>query len=337
MALLLRFTYVQGLMLLMTLLLPKLSNPDLEQLQADENAKLQQLKSEYQTLELQKQSEQLDSEAKLADINNQIKAAELELNANQELAKHGIVAKIEFEKAKLKHQQLLKQQEFNWYRFDKQKQMHQKQLQQKQSQISLQQQQLELVKQKVNGLNIQAGINGTLQQLNIELGQQLSKSASIAKVGSKQELIVELKIPQRLSNMVKVGALVEVTYKGEVLLGEISQLSSVIENGFILAEVELSQSNFEGIRPSQPVNAYVFVEQVKNTLYVQQKPGLIPLTTQNLYALSATQNTQLNAAKVEFGELSKGLVVIKSGVKKGDKISINDLSQWQEFNKINIK
>ncbi|MBM7072556.1 HlyD family efflux transporter periplasmic adaptor subunit [Shewanella sp. 202IG2-18] len=315
----------------------KLSNPDLEQDLADEHNRLLQLESEHQTLSLQKQSEQLATQAQLADIENQIKSAELELNANQELAKHGIVAKIEFEKAKLKHQQLVKQQEFNQYRFEKQKQMHEKELQQKQSQVQLQSQKVQLIQSKIDGLTVKAGINGTLQQLNIELGQRLSKSASIAKVGSKDELIVDLKIPQRLSNKIQYGAFVEVNHKGKLILGKISQLSSVIENGFISAEVSLQQDTFQGIRPSQQVNAYVFVEKVKNSLYVVQKPGLVPLTTQDFFVQQNTQIDLLEKRSLQFGELSQGVVMIKSGVRKGDKISLNDLSQWQEFNKINIE
>ncbi|MBE8166795.1 MAG: HlyD family efflux transporter periplasmic adaptor subunit [Shewanella sp.] len=319
----------------------RLSNPDLQQKVIEEKINLARMQSEFKAFKLQKQSQQLETESQLSEIESQLQGAKLELNANQKLAEHGIVAKIELERAQLTHIQLEKKLNFSQNLYQKQQQMHLLEIEQQQSLVSIQQQQYELIQSKIEDLLIVAGIEGSLQSLDIELGQQLALGASIGKVGSKSELMVQLKLPQRLSRKVSLGALVELRNPNGSINARITQLSSIIDSGFINAEAILEGDLPNNIRPAQPVNAYVFIEHIPNALFVEQQPGLVPLSTQTLYAstLDTTQNknNQLKQVSVEFGELTKGKVIIEEGVEAGHHIAINDLSHWREFKTINIK
>ncbi|WP_133406327.1 efflux RND transporter periplasmic adaptor subunit [Parashewanella tropica] len=314
----------------------RLENPDLQQELLQSESDLQRVQSEYQIFDLNQQNKQLENEARLSEIENQIKAAELELSANNRLAQHGIVAKIDLEKSQLKHEQLLNQKQFHIYRVNKQREINKKELEQKLALVKLQQQNISLLKDKINQLQIKAGISGKLQHLYIELGQQLTQSENIAKVGSNKELMVSLKIPQRLSGKVNLGAGVEMRHSSELIKAEISQLSAIVKNGFIEAEAIITSSLPNNIRPAQAVDGYVFVEKLSNVLFVKQQPGMIPLSTQSMFFMGDKQS-ELIKSKIHFGELSKNQLIIKSGVKKGDRIAINDLSQAQEFSKIIIK
>ncbi|WP_347101228.1 hypothetical protein, partial [Escherichia coli] len=83
--------------------------------------------------------------------------------------------KIDLERATLKYKQLKKRFEFSNYRFEKQKEMHKLELEQQQILLTQQQKQVALVSNKVAALTITAGIAGTLQRLDIELGQRVNQ------------------------------------------------------------------------------------------------------------------------------------------------------------------
>lgn len=311
-------------------IIAKLVNPDLEQQHFEAQAKLERMQSEFAAFQFQKQNEQLTFEAELADISSQIQSAKLDVDVNKRLSEQGIAAKIDLERATLKYQQLKKRLEFANYRFEKQKEMHKLELEQQQILLTQQQKQVHLVSNKVAALNITAGIEGTLQRLDIELGQRVSQGQAMARVGSKSQLMAKLNIPQRMAERIQIGARVDLKHSSGMLAGTIKQLTSVVENGFVVAEVHLSEPLPTNLRPAQPVNALVFVEHKKNALYVSQQPGLKPLGSQLLYKHLANE-AQLEQQKITFGELTGKQILITSGAKAGEEIITNNLSQWHTY------
>lgn len=307
-----------------------LTNPDLEQQYYEAQAKLERMHSEFAAFKFQKQNEQLTFQAELADIDSQIQSAKLDVDANQRLSEQGIAAKIDLERATLKYKQLKKRFEFSNYRFEKQKEMHKLELEQQQILLTQQQKQVALVSNKVAALTITAGIAGTLQRLDIELGQRVNQGQAMARVGSKSQLMAKLNIPQRIAERIQLGARVELKHPSGMLNGTVKQLASVVESGFIVGEVHLSEPLPNNLRPAQPVNALVFVERKENALYVSQQPGLKPLGAQRLYKQLANQ-AQLQQQQITFGELTGKDLLIIAGANAGEKIITNDLSQWHTY------
>jgi len=308
----------------------KLVNPDLQQQLFESQAKLERMHSEFASFKFQKQNEQLTFQAELADIDSQIQGAKLDVDVNQRLSDQGIAAKIDLERAILKHDQLKKRLEFADYRFEKQKEMHKLELEQQEILLIQQKKQVDLVSNKVAALTIIAGIAGTLQRLDIELGQRVNQGQAMARVGSKTQLMARLNIPQRIAERIQLGATVDLKHPNGTLKGTIKQLTSVVENGFIVAEVHLSEPLPTNLRPAQPVNALVFVERKENALYVSQQPGLKPLGAQLLYKHIPNQ-PQLQQQQITFGELTGTELLITTGAIAGEKIITNDLSQWHTY------
>jgi HlyD family secretion protein len=311
----------------------KLTNPDLEQQHFAAQSQLSQMQSEFASFQLQKQNEQLNFQAQLADIESDIQAATLDVEVNQRLALQGIAAKIELERAQLRLAQLQKRLEFANYRFSKQQEMHKLELAQQEMRLQQQQKQVELIASKVANLTIKAGIEGTLQSLTIELGQTVVQGQAIAKVGSKTQLMARLSVPQRLAQRIKIGANVAFKHGAYTFSGDVVQLGSVIENGFVAAEVHFSEPPPTQLRPAQPANALLHLEQLDNALFVTQHPGMAPLATVPLYK-KVPDEARLEAASVRFGELSEQFLVIEDGAKAGDVLVINDLSQWHNFTQL---
>ncbi|MBB1384577.1 HlyD family efflux transporter periplasmic adaptor subunit [Pseudoalteromonas sp. SG45-5] len=313
-----------------TTIIAKLVNPDLQQQLFESQAKLERMHSEFASFKFQKQNEQLTFQAELADIDSQIQGTKLDVDVNQRLSDQGIAAKIDLERAILKHNQLKKRLEFANYRFEKQKEMHKLELEQQKILLTQQQKQVDLVSNKVAALTITAGIAGTLQRLDIELGERVNQGQAMARVGSKTQLMARLNIPQRIAERIQLGATVELKHPNGTLKGTVKQLASVVENGFIVAEVHLSEPLPSNLRPAQPVNALVFVERKENALYVSQQPGLKPLGAQRLYKQIPNQ-PQLQQQQITFGELTGSELLITTGAIAGEKIITNDLSQWHTY------
>ena len=91
------------------------------------------------------------------------------------------------------------------------------QKQQQEIEVQQQQAQLDVIAQQYKDLNVTAGISGALQSLEVELGQSIQLGTSLAKVGSTENLIARLRLPQSVADKVSLNAVTTInTPKGKI-------------------------------------------------------------------------------------------------------------------------
>ena len=308
----------------------EISNQDLNQEYINAKSELESVRSELLSLQFSKQNEQLDFQSRLADISASVASAELEVKINSSLVKDGIVGRIDLDKAKLALELNKKKEEFAKFRFEKLKEMHKLQIQQQQNLVNQRILAMEGLANKLDSLNIKAGITGTLQNLSVEIGQRVSLGSDVAKVGSSDQLMVSINIPEKIAHRVKDNAIVKIKHQSNWLKAIVLQKGSVVQEGFIVAEVQLIDATPKDVRPSQSVVGEVFLETLSNALYVKQKPSLVPLSKSELFKWTKQQTT-LNKTPVSFGELTGKHLVINSGAQVGDRFVVSDMSRWQRY------
>lgn len=81
------------------------------------------------------------------------------------------------------------------------------------------------------------GIFGSLQTLDVELGQSVQLGQSLAKVGSNKELIARLRLPQNQADQIDIGAAVIIDTQKGIISAHITRIETVVTNGSVLAEV----------------------------------------------------------------------------------------------------
>lgn len=311
-----------------------LSNPDLTQQYQQQKNNLSSSKAQLTAFTLRQQNELLTEQGKQEDLIADIEALMLDVEANRKLAELGIAAKIDLERSELKLVQLKKQLERNRFRLASFIKMQQLEKQQQQMRYDAELQQVANLADKIAALTIKAGIDGTLEKLDIELGQYVNAGQTLAKVGSSTDLIAKIRIPQRLAEKVQLDAKVDIKSKERIIAGRISQLSSVIRDGFVLAEVKILDPLPNYIRPALNLTADVFIEQKNDALFIKQAPGLQPLSKKILYQL--TGDSVAEQREITFSERSGKYVLISAGAKKDQQIITSDLSQWHNFTQLAV-
>ncbi|ATC96343.1 HlyD family secretion protein [Pseudoalteromonas tunicata] len=311
-----------------------LTNPDLTQQYQQQKTQLNSTTAQFTAFTLRQQNELLAEEGKQEDLIADIESLMLDVEANRKLAELGIAAKIDLERSELKLAQLNKQLERNRFRLASFIKMQQLEKQQQHMRLVAEQQSVANLAAKMAALTIKAGIAGTLEKLDIELGQYVNAGQTLAKVGSSTDLIAKIRIPQRLAEKVQLDAKVNIKSKDSILSGKISQLSSVIRDGFVLAEVKILDPLPNYIRPALNLTADVFIEQKTDALFIKQAPGVQPLSKKTLYQL--TDDSVAEQLEITFSERSGEYVLIGAGAKKDQQIITSDLSQWHNFAQLTV-
>ncbi len=312
----------------------RLTNPMLEQEVNQAKGVLAQLNAQREAFKYEQQNERLNYQGRIADIEAEIEKAKLELDVNESLLDLGVASTIELKRAKLAVQQQTKRLEFEQKRFEQFIEMQSFQLTERDITVTQQQSQVAMLEKQLDNMQVRAGIAGSLQTLEAELGQSVQLGESLAKVGSNLELIVRLRLPQSQADQIDIDAKVIVnTQKGKIK-AHITRIESVVTNGSVLAEATLDGALTSNSRPSLAVSAQVFVEHDSQSVFIRQIPGLRPTSKQTVF-VKTSENTLLQR-EVTFGPLTQRKLLILNGLLDGEQIVSSDISQYNQYSQLSV-
>ena len=311
-----------------------LDNMDLSQQLADAEANLASHKADLQSFIHQQRNDRLDSQGNIADTEAQLEKARLNLEVYRELAERGVSAKLEILRAELDVKQLAKKLEFDQEKFGLFVKMQALQLQKQQIELQQYEQQVSLLTRQVANLQVKAGIQGTLQSLDVELGQNVPMGESLGKVGSDQALVARLRVPQQQADQIALGAGVLVETRKGNMKGLVNRIESVVTNGNVLAEVSLEGPLPADARPATQVNAHILKRVLPQALYVEQAAGLGADTQLERFVIDV--NGQVSKRTIAFGDSSRGKLVVLSGLKMHEQLIAQMPKDWANFSTIQI-
>jgi HlyD family secretion protein len=311
-----------------------LSNPKLEQEVNQSKGLLAKQQAQREAFKYEQQNSRLNYQGRIADIEAEIEKAQLELSVNENLMDLGVASQIDLQRAKLSVKQQSRRLEFEKEKYVQFIEMQGFQLTQRHITVEQQESQVALLEKQLDDMQVRAGINGSLQSLEVELGQSVQLGESLAKVGSDKKLIARLRLPQQLADQIDIGSLVSLNTQKGLIKAHINRIESIVTNGSVLAEAVIDSELTSNARPSLSVSAQVFVKHDPNAIFIKQTSGLRPRTKQSLF-VKINDNT-LVKREVVFGELSQNKLMISTGLAVGDEIISSDTQHFESFNQLSI-
>ena len=311
-----------------------LTNPQLEQQVNQARGELAQEQAKHQAFLYEQQSDRLNYQGSIADIEANLEKAQLDLTVNQELKTLGAVSKLDLAKADLAVKQQQKRLKFERQKYQQFLEMQNFQLTQSKITVEQQSSTVALLEQQLADMQITAGIDGTLQTLEVELGQSVQLGHSLAKVGSDKNLIARIRLPQIQADKISLNSQVLINSQQSKVKGHISRIESRVVDGTVLAEVALDEAPPANARPALNISAQVFVEHQQSALYIPQVSGLRPRTTQTVLVRST--DNQLTRQQVTFGPLSQNQLLIAKGLTQGQQIVASDISKYSQFEQLQL-
>ena len=227
-----------------------LFNPKLEQEVSEARGELAQQEAQREAFKYEQQNDRLNYQGRIADIEAEIEKAQLELSVNEELMGLGVASKIELQRAKLAVKQESSRLSFEKEKYKQFIEMQGYQLTQRDITITQRESQVTLLEKQLNDMHVKAGVTGSLQTLEVELGQSVQSGQSLAKVGSNKELIARIRLPQQQADKIDINAQVNIDTQKGIITAHISRIESVVTNGSVLAEAVLDGELTSNARPS---------------------------------------------------------------------------------------
>jgi multidrug efflux pump subunit AcrA (membrane-fusion protein) len=311
-----------------------LFNPKLEQEVSEARGELAQQEAQREAFKYEQQNDRLNYQGRIADIEAEIEKAQLELSVNEELMGLGVASKIELQRAKLAVKQESSRLSFEKEKYKQFIEMQGYQLTQRDITITQRESQVTLLEKQLNDMHVKAGVTGSLQTLEVELGQSVQSGESLAKVGSNRELIARIRLPQQQADKIDINAQVNIDTQKGIISAHISRIESVVTNGSVLAEAVLDGKLTSNARPSLAISAQVFVKHQTDAVYIPQVAGLRPRSKQSIFVRTNTNTVEQR--DISFGDLSQGNLIINQGLMPGEEIISSDTSKYSQFKQLSL-
>ncbi len=195
---------------------------------------------------------------------------------------------------------------------------------------------MERANDQVSNLRVVAGIDGIVQEMNVEAGQQLQPGAPIGRIAKPDDLYAELLVSAREANDVQLGQNVSVDTRNGTVDGKVSRIDPAVLNGTVAVDVALTGKIPASARPQLPVEGVIYVSRIPSTLYVGRPSFVKSDATVSVYKLDASGN-YANRVTVRVGKVSLDYMQVLSGLSEGDRLITSETGEWQGQDRILLK
>ncbi|MEG3346620.1 efflux RND transporter periplasmic adaptor subunit [Pseudoalteromonas sp. P80D2] len=317
-----------------------LVNPQQAQRLSVARLELARQKASVNEQRINQQSELLERQANLAILKSELQSAELRVDAESKLIEQGIVSSLDYKRSMLNVAQLTERVSIEQQRLAQLKEMHLQRSKIQQELLSQFELNYQVEQQAFDQLQITAGIDGMLQELNVELGQNLVPGTRLAVVGSNKALKAELSVKQADAEKVALNMAAKVNTFSQADHSEVdakvTRIDPIVTDGRVIIELDLQGTLPANARPDLSIEGYVVSNIIPNALTINVPQKAQANSEATLFKLNP--NTQLaTPTNIEFGTLSDNQIQLLSGATVGEQLIISDLSKWQHLATIKIE
>src|SRR5215211_4718322 len=314
----------------------ELSNPQLEQQATDAEFQVKAAEADAENLKVRLESETMTQKAAIATINSQYSQAKLQLDADEVLAKQGLVADLTLKISRVSVQDLANRLKVEQERLAVSAKSTKAQLNAAHSRLDQLRALAALRRQEVEALKVRAGTTGVLQQVLITEGQQVTPGTNIARVADPTSLKAVLRVPETQIKDMRVGQPVTVDTRNGLIQGQVSRIDPAAREGTFEIDVSLNGPLPASARPDLSVDGTIELERLRDVLKVGRPAFGQAQQTIGMFVLTP-DGTEAERRTVRLGRNSVSTIEILEGLKEGDRVIISDTSALDSYNRIRIR
>jgi len=292
--------------------------------------------AELQSSEAELQTNALNQEVSLTQVQFNLEKARVKTEADEALAHAGLLSGIELKRSHLDLEQLKKTYDIEASRLKKLRDNIQVQLSVRKSRVTQLARALDRARTQAADLKVVAGISGIVQAIAVEVGQQLQPGSPIGRIAQQDQLYAELKVPAREATQVQAGQKAVVDTRNGIVNGIVTRVDPGVTDGTVVVDVDLQGALPAGARPQLPVEGTIYVSQLPNTLYVGKPSYVKNDAAISVYKLDPAGHYATRTT-IKAGKVSLNYLQVLQGLQAGDRIITSEIGEWQGQERILLK
>jgi HlyD family secretion protein len=314
----------------------ELSNPQLQQEALDAQYQLKGAEAAYEQTKAQLQNQLMDKRTQAAAVSALFRTAQLQYEADEKLFTNGIGAELTAKKSMVGAEELAKQDNLAEKEVETFASSIDAQLAVQQANVNQKQALLGLKESQRDRLHVRAGIDGVLQELDVDVGQQVMQGTALARVAQPAQLKAQLKIAETQAKDLQLGQTASIDTHNGVIPGHVMRIDPSVVNGTRTVDVNLDGVLPQGAVPDLSVEGTIEIERLADVLYVGRPVHGDADSTVGLFKLVDGGKAAVRVP-VELGRNSVNAVEIRKGLEPGDQVILSDMSASDSFDRVQLK
>ena len=319
-------------------ILVELSNPDVQLELLESQRQLSAAQQQLVTLESNLETQRLNQESIIAQVRSQYLEAQRNAEDLEELSTRGegYVSDSELQGARERATELQTRIDLETRRLEVMEQSNEPQLQVQRDQIERLTSIVEFQNRRIASMRVRAGIDGVLQEMDLEEGQWVMNGQTLARVVVPERLKAELRIPQTQATNVALGQDAFVDTRTDTIMGQVVRIDPAAQGGVVVVDVALPPDLPRSARPGLAVEGVIELERLPDVMYVGRPAYGQAFNTVGLFKL-VDGGSHAERVNVRLGRSSVKFIEIQDGLQVGDVVILTDMSQWDAYDRVRIR
>lgn len=310
-----------------------LESPDLADALKREQSSYNQLEAEVarQRILAKKQKLLAQREADTAEIDRL--SAQRTLERYESVANVGVIAKIDFQKAKdaLNSAQIRARHAAAAAGLENEDVVLA--LKTKINELDRQRLSLANAQRRFDELTVRAPVDGFIGTLNVQNRSVVAPNTPLMTLVDLSKLEVELEVPETYVADLGIGMRAEIALGDATAMGTLSALSPEVVKNQVLARVRFEGAQPKGLRQNQRVSARLLIEEKPNVLMLPRGPFVESEGGRFAYVM---HDGVAERTPVRLGATSVAAVEIESGLKAGDRVVIAGTDAFNNAARVSV-
>jgi HlyD family secretion protein len=277
----------------------------------------------------------LAQRATAASISGDYNKAKMQAEMNEALAKKGLVSELQLKQSEVDSDQLAIRNQIAKDQLASRADSSRAQLAVQQSTLDQARAVLALTRRERDELRVRAGIDGVLQVVPVEVGQQVAPGTNLARVANPSRLKAEIKIAETQAKDIQVGQKAAIDTRNGIVSGMVTRIDPSVQNGTRTVDVSLNGDLPKGAVPDLSVDGTIELERLNDVLFMGRPAFGQEQSTVTLFKVDADGSA--SRVQVKLGKESVSSIEIVSGLTVGDRVILSDMSAWDAFDRIKLK
>lgn len=313
-----------------------LTNPQLEQQVEDARLALNAAEARLADLRVQLDSALLNQQAQAAAVESDFQESSLEVEANEELSKDGLIPEIDLKRSRIRENQLERRLDIERQRLDKAGESILSQMAAERAQLAQARALYSLRQEQAASLQVRAGTQGVLQEVPVEVGETVQPGTVLARVAKPTDLKAELRIAETQAKDIEIGLPARIDTRNGVVAGHVFRIDPSVREGTVLVDVEIDGDLPPGARPDLSVDGTIQIEKLDDVLYVGRPTYGQADSQVELFKLIEGGKMAIRVP-VRLGRASVDTIEVVEGLQEGDEVILSDTSQFDDVDRIELK
>ena len=313
-----------------------LSNPELEQQTREAELQLRAEEAELRRLLDQTRSDLLEQRNAAGQLAASSAQARRRADADRKLFEAGLVGELIHRRSQVSAEELETRHALEEERLSILADSSEAQVASKEATVARYRAVLELRRRQLAALTVRAGRGGTLLEVPVEVGQEVSPGANLARVADPRELKAVLRIAETQARDVEPGQPALVDTRNGVVEGVVSRVDPAVREGTVAVDIAIAGELPRGARPDLSVDGTIELDRIPDTLHVGRPAYGQPGSTVGLFRIAPDGETA-ERVPVELGRGSVNRIEVLAGLAEGDEIILSDTSAWDSWDAIRLR